>query len=239
MHPVPVNSARLRAALLTRFKLARTAPSTSNGHKGPPMSIVLAPTPANEAAARRNGAGDPLISNPRCRLWTAGPWSAAVHTPGLARSAKVGITVLYGLYDMPKPHSTAVPIMAITEIILAAPPPIAARLAGGDMPRECQHTRVYGPPAANLSPRWLATDARLLKAAPLGQQTHVMRAVEHFGSFGAQTIWTEWFRLGGYIVAVGMNGGRGVRFPAALYQAARAAHDKAVAVLLKPGGAAR
>jgi hypothetical protein len=232
LNPVPVTSAQLRSALLTRFGHARTLPSPASGHNGPPLSIVLAPTPANDRAARENGEADPPVSDPRCRLWTAGLWSEAVHTPGLGTSSRAAITSLYGLYYIPKPHSADVPLVSVSEIILATPAPAAAaKLTGGTMPSQCRRARVYAQPAAGLPQRWMATGGQLLKVALLGQQTHALRGIEQIGPRESRTIWTEWFRLKNYIVAVGMAGGRGVRFPSALRQLAQAACAKARAAL--------
>lgn len=91
--------------------------------------------------------------------------------------------------------------------------------------------RVYAQPAAGLPQRWMATGGQLLKVALLGQQTHALRGIEQIGPRESWAIWTEWFRLKNYIVAVGMAGGRGVRFPSALRQLAQAACAKARAAL--------
>jgi hypothetical protein len=226
-----VTDAQLKNALLTHFKQAHTLPSATDGKKGPSLPVVLAPSRANDAIAQQAGAGDAPVSAPRCRLWAGGLWSEAVHTPALASTAKAAITSLYGLYAMPRSKSSSdLPLMSISEVILAAPPSAIPHLIGGVMPRECRQLRIYVQPMTGLPRRWVSARGYSVVTPPVGKSSHAEHGIEEIGPVPRQ-IWTEWFRLKNYVVEIGITAGKGVKFPSTLVELAQAAYDKAKAAL--------
>jgi hypothetical protein len=208
---------QLISALLTRFQNAQAVRSNINGHISP-ASMVLSPAAANDATAANYGSADLALSDSQCRHWSVGLWAEAVHTPGLAGSAKAAVTFL-----------VAIGSMNISEIILTAPQAAAAALSGGQLPAACQSVRMYTQHAGTPD-QWMAFHVQTLNVSPVRQGQWAYHISQQSSQPEAST-WVEGFRLNGYVAEVTATTPPGVNFLPVLERLAQDAYTKASAAL--------